>query len=42
MPGHEGIIGNELADEEVKKAAHGDSSPQQLLLALCTRELLDS
>jgi len=42
MPGHEGIIGNEQANDEAKKAAHGDSSPQQLLLALCARELLDS
>jgi len=27
VPGHKGIEGNELADEEAKKAARGDSSP---------------
>ncbi|KDQ09211.1 hypothetical protein BOTBODRAFT_643307, partial [Botryobasidium botryosum FD-172 SS1] len=32
-PGHEGIIGNELADEHAKKAANGDS---QLLPNVCT------
>ncbi|TFY56014.1 hypothetical protein EVJ58_g7895 [Rhodofomes roseus] len=27
VPGHKGIEGNELADQEAKKAARGDSSP---------------
>ena len=42
MPGHEAVMGNERADEEVKKSAGSDSSLQQLLLALCSRELLIS
>lgn len=31
VPGHKGIEGNELADAEAKKAARGDSSPEELL-----------
>jgi len=37
--GHEGIMGNEQADEEAKQVARGKSSAQQELHKLCRQDL---
>jgi len=42
MLGHTGIEGNECVDEEAKKVAHGESSPQRQLPKMCGKELLFS
>jgi len=39
MPGHEGIPGNERADEEAKRVAKGESSEQCRLPMVCSGEL---
>ena len=39
MPDHAGIEGNKHVDEESKKAAHGESSPQQHLPKSCSKVL---
>ncbi|KDQ10018.1 hypothetical protein BOTBODRAFT_137309, partial [Botryobasidium botryosum FD-172 SS1] len=38
-PGHEGIIGNELADEHAKKAASGDTQLSSSICAALTKAL---
>src|SRR5882724_6382803 len=41
-PGHEGIMENERADEEAKKAAKGDTSPDDQLPSGCRDEIKTS
>jgi len=42
MPGHEGVLGNERANEEAKWAAKGKSSDKRLLTRGCREDLLQS
>ena len=41
-PGHEGIPGNERADEEAKQVAKGKSSDKRMLPRGCREDLLQS
>lgn len=39
VPGHEGVVGNEWADEEAKKASQGESSSEERLPAFLREDL---
>ena len=41
-PGHEGILGNERANEEAKRVAKGESSDKRLFPRGCREDLLQS